>query len=87
MGYSAWFDCSALHRFLASAGAETAWFDCEKVESSEKVGAGGFAVDLGQVEHMERLVEIGTDHDGSGLVGLATRLVRNRLQQDSVMHN
>lgn len=54
MGYSAWFDCSALHRFLASAGAETAWFDCEKVESSEKVGAGGFAVDLRQVEHCDR---------------------------------
>jgi hypothetical protein len=36
---------------------------------------------------MERLVEVGTDHDDSGLIGLATRLVRNRLQQDSVMHN
>jgi hypothetical protein len=36
---------------------------------------------------MERLVEIGTDHDGSGLVGLTTRLARNRLQQDSSMHN
>ena len=36
---------------------------------------------------MERLVDIGTDHDDSGLVGLASQLVRNRLQQDSVMHN